>query len=154
MPEADLDASTGHNSTEEVFLSVADRSPIRTGALNGNAKPGPVTEIRKSREDRERKTFQLLSYLVISVLICCLPADLYHFMAATWPDQASNTFYHIATFLTFLHCILNPILYHAGLEDMKKAVHGIFADSNGSGKQKLLGTSPPDSVPPRPLIVQ
>ncbi|OQV14528.1 hypothetical protein BV898_11249 [Hypsibius exemplaris] len=111
-------------SPDEASLTASLR---RVDGVNGNGKSDD-RDRRKSREQRERKTFQLLSYLVIAVLICCVPADVYHFIAATRPQWATYGFYQLSSFFTFLHCILNPILYHAGLEDMKKAIHRLFAN--------------------------
>ncbi|XP_055346039.1 muscarinic acetylcholine receptor M4-like [Paramacrobiotus metropolitanus] len=88
------------------------------------------TSMRQRRPNKDRKAFRLLSALVLSVIVFCLPADIYYFVAALDSKWATHVFYQLATFSTFIHCFLNPLLYHAYSEDMRNAVKSLFHRSS------------------------
>ena len=75
----------------------------------------------KRREERERRSFILLSYVIGSYLACWVPFHVVFDISAASPDSVPDVVYSMTFWLTYLNSTLNPLLYAYSSPDFRKA---------------------------------
>ncbi len=101
---------------------VVNPSTLETD-LNINNLSTQRKSVRKVelREDRERKTFVTLSYVIISYFICWVPFHIVFDCSAINPALVPEPVYTATFWLTYFNSTLNPFLYAYSSKEFRVA---------------------------------
>ncbi|GAU87703.1 hypothetical protein RvY_00514 [Ramazzottius varieornatus] len=104
--------------------SKAPGSLAQTGSSEGVILTSAEYATRSARlENRLNRSLLILAFVG---LICWTPAIVYYLVAIFQADFSIPLYYDIAIALEFLNCMVNPIIYHYSLPDIRKAVGNLF----------------------------
>ena len=93
-----------------------------------NAKSANSVDVRQKRkEERERRAFVLLTYVILSYLFCWVPFHIVFDISAVDPDLIPDPVYRTAFWLTYFNSTLNPLLYAYSSPDFRKAFKNILS---------------------------
>lgn len=74
------------------------------------------------REERERKTFVTLSYIVLCYIVCWVPFHIVYDLSIIAPQIVPENLFTYTFWLTYVNSTLNPFLYAFSSNDMRRAV--------------------------------
>ena len=116
------DAMSEYPSAAPSNMKSLNPSTLETN-LNTRTLSSRTRQVRKTdlQEDRERKTFVTLSYVIISYLICWVPFHIVFDFSAIDPSFVPESIYNTTFWLTYFNSTLNPFLYAYSSKEFRLA---------------------------------
>jgi len=81
-----------------------------------------VSSDAQARDQRERKSFVTLSYMVIGYVVCWVPFHFVYDVSFIRPELVSEDLYTATFWLTYVNSLINPFLYAFSSADLRSAV--------------------------------
>ena len=81
-----------------------------------------VSADAQARDQRERKSFVTLSYMVIGYVVCWVPFHFVYDVSFIRPELVSDDLYTATFWLTYVNSLINPFLYAFSSADLRSAV--------------------------------
>ncbi|XP_055332564.1 uncharacterized protein LOC129584433 [Paramacrobiotus metropolitanus] len=91
----------------------------------GTGETVPETKSAKQKHHGEKRMFSLFALLALCVLICFIPPMIY-FLVVDFMAYWNVTLFQISICLMYLSCVFNPLIYHASLPEVQKAIKKLF----------------------------
>ena len=116
----DEDANSSMANVQVATVGRADAGPNAAAAdVNGTRQ--------KKKEDKERRAFIILTYVILSYLVCWVPFHVVFDISAVDPSLVPDFVYRSTFWLTYFNSTLNPVLYAYSSPDFRRAFKRILS---------------------------
>jgi len=102
------------------------RSPADANRKQVMSPTQSVSHVSMSREERERRTFVTLAYIVITYVICWVPFHIVYDLSFIYPNIVSNSAFTYTFWMTYLNSTVNPFIYAFTSRDLRDAIKKVI----------------------------
>ena len=81
-----------------------------------------LTADTQARAQRERKSFVILSYIVVGYVVCWVPFHFVYDVSIIRPELVPDDLFMVTFGLTYVNSLINPFLYAFSSVDLRNAV--------------------------------
>jgi len=125
-----LETNTSPFVKSEVVLTIGQPREVEGHGSKGEETQQPKSKKREmTREEKERRTFVTLAYIVTFYVICWVPFHIVYDMSYIRPSMVPDNAFTYTFWLTYVNSTVNPFLYAFTSYDLRQTIVKMLTSS-------------------------